>query len=71
MHAHRVLPIRRGPRGRFIGLGPAESLAPKPTLGRFSRLLPECAPSDAERQVALTALTSIGVRIPPCERGGL
>jgi hypothetical protein len=70
IHCHRARPILRDAKGHFIGLGPAEEFARRPLLGRFSRLLPDSAPNDAEREAAAKALATIGVRIPPCQRGG-
>jgi hypothetical protein len=64
IYAHRALPILRDAGGKFAGFEPAEALAPKPTLGRFARLLPDRAPSDEESEAAVKALTTIGVRMP-------
>jgi hypothetical protein len=60
---NRLLPIRRDRHGRFSGLGRSQTLPLRPVVGRFSNLLQQTTPTEADRALARVMLQGRGIVI--------
>jgi len=70
IYAQRFLPILRDASGRFTGFDPAECFPPEPMGGRYSRLLPQHAPSKEQQRAAEATLRAFGFNFHPVSGAG-